>query len=78
MKKAPRKAARGIAHDEPLPEYDFSRAKRGTHAHLANVHAVTIDPDVWTVFPSAKAINEALRAAARIVKHAQSRRRGAA
>ncbi len=78
MKKAPRKAARGVARDEALPEYDFSRARRGTHAHLANVHAVTIDPDVWTVFPSAKAINDALRAAARIVKQAQSRDRGAA
>jgi hypothetical protein len=77
MKKALRKAARGVGN-EVLPEYDFSRARRGTHAHLANVHAVTIDPDVWIVFPSAKAINDALRAAARIVKQAQSRDAGAA
>ncbi len=59
-----------------LPEYDFSRARRGAHSHLTNVHAVAIDPDVWAVFPSAKAVNDALRAAARIVK--QARGRGAA
>jgi hypothetical protein len=74
MKKASRKAAHAVARDEALPEYDFSRATRGTHAHLADVHAVTIDPDVWAVFPSARA----LRAAARIVKQARSRDRGAA
>jgi hypothetical protein len=77
MKKAPRKAARSVAHDKVLPEYDFSRATRGTHAHLADVHAVTIDPDVWAVFPSARPINDALRAGARIVKQARPRGRGA-
>jgi hypothetical protein len=78
MKKAPKKLARGVGDAQMLPEYDFSHAKRGTHSHLADIHAVTIDPDVWAVFPSAKAVNDALRAAARIVKQAQGRGRGAA
>jgi hypothetical protein len=76
MKKASKKPTRRVKDAPMLPEYDFSRARRGTHAHLANVHAVSIDPDVWAVFPSAKAVNDALRAAARIVK--QARGRGAA
>lgn len=78
MKKVPRKPARRASDADMLPEYEFRTAKRGTHVHLTSAHVVTIDPDVWEVFPSAKAINDALRAAAHIVKQARGPRRGAA
>jgi hypothetical protein len=78
MKKSPKKPVRGATDPDMLPEYDFRHAKRGTHAHLAAAHMVTIGPDVWAVFPSARAVNDALRAAVHIVKQARASRRGVA
>lgn len=78
MKKAPKKTARRAKDPDMLPEYDFRNAKRGTHAHLVGAQLVSIDADVWAIFPSAQAVNDALRAAADIVKQARARRRGAA
>ena len=78
MKKGTRKAARkngarGTSRDgrdDILPEYDFSRAKGNRFAarYTASANVVELDPDVAAVFPSAKAVNHALRALAGIIE----------
>jgi hypothetical protein len=57
-----------------LPEYDFSKAVRGKYAgrFAKTTYAVVIDPDVAKVFPDAKAVNEALRALAGIVRRTKT------
>jgi|HubBroStandDraft_2_1064218.scaffolds.fasta_scaffold72518_2 hypothetical protein len=65
MKRVTKKSSARAPRPEMLPEYDLRRARRGTHAHLARARLVAIDPDVWALFPSAEAVNNALRAAAR-------------
>ena len=64
--------------DTMRAEYDFSRAVRGaTHArYAAGSNIVVIDPDVLDVFPDGKAVNEALRALAPVLR-GQRRRRSA-
>jgi hypothetical protein len=46
-----------------LPEYDFSTAVRGKYyeRYQEGTNVVVIDPDVAEVFPTAKAVNDALR-----------------
>ena len=68
--------------DEILPEYDFSRARPNKYAsrYTAGGSVVVLDSDVAAVFPSAREVNEALRALAAIIrKHRTGRipRRGA-
>lgn len=85
MKKRTRKpkengtrSAPRIGQDDILPEYDFSRAKRNPYAarYGASAHLVELDPDVAAAFPSAEAVNHALRALAGIIKeHASKPRR---
>ena len=75
MKKGTRKTARKngaratsrVGRDDILPEYDFSRGRRNPYAarYAASANVVELDPDVAAVFPSAKAVNDALRALAR-------------
>jgi hypothetical protein len=56
--------------DEMREEYDFSGGVRGKYAaHYAEgTRAVVLDADVAKVFPDAKAVNDALRALAKIIE----------
>ena len=56
--------------DEILPEYDFSRARRGTYAsrYTAGSVVVVLEPDVATAFPTSGEANDALRALAQIIR----------
>ena len=62
--------------DEILPEYDFSRARPNKYAsrYTAGGSVVVLDSDVAAVFPSAREVNEALRALAGIIRKHQTRR----
>jgi hypothetical protein len=72
MKRPKRKAAvtRRRKADEVLPEYDFSQARCNKYAsrYARDSVVVTLDPDVASVFPGAREVNEALRALARGMK----------
>jgi len=61
------------------PEYDFSRGVRGVTArrYAQGVNIVLLDPDVAEVFPTARAVNEALRTLARLRRRSRKRRRSA-
>ena len=67
MKKANKLDEPSRASLREIPEVDFSklrRGRRGKYAHLMtgrSVHAVVIDPVVWSHFGSAEAINAALK-----------------
>jgi len=60
--------ARRVAEDDIRPEYDFSRGRPNPYAarFQAGVTVVTLDPDVAESFPDAAAVNDALRALAKI------------
>ena len=64
-----------VAVDEVLPEYDFSRARPNKYAsrYAKGSIVVTLDPDVVSVFPSARAANDALRALAGVIRRYQTR-----
>ena len=53
-----------------LKEYDFSKGVRGKYAkrYAKGTNVVVLDPDVAKVFPSAEAVNDALRTLAEIAK----------
>lgn len=57
-------------------QYDFSKAVRGaTHArYAAGSNIVVIDPKVLDVFPDGRAVNEALRALAPVLRRQRKRR----
>jgi hypothetical protein len=59
-----------LEEDEILPEYDLRGGVRGKYtARLAEgTNLVPLDPDVAKVFPDAKAVNDALRALAKIIE----------
>ena len=65
MKKA--KPARRV---QMLKEYDFSKGVRGKYAkrYAKGTNVVVLDPDVAKVFPSAEAVNDALRTLAEIAR----------
>jgi hypothetical protein len=52
------------------PEYKFSKGVRGKYArrYAQGVNVVTLDPDVAKVFPTSEAVNDSLRALARIIQ----------
>ena len=78
MKKARPKRVRDVEPDDILPEYDFSRGRRNPYAaRMAGGHIIVLEPDVAEVFPDASAVNEALRALARIIRDQGSHRRPA-
>jgi hypothetical protein len=60
-----------------LEEYDFSKGVRGKYAkrYREGTNLVRLDDDVAAMFPSAKSVNDALRALAKIIdqheKHAE-------
>ena len=63
-------------HKEMLPEYDFSNGVRGKYAKqfASGTNLVALAPDVAEIFPDSNAVNEMLRAVAKILlrskKHA--------
>ena len=78
MRKATAKEprTRQVGIDEILPEYDFSRARPNKYAsrYAKGGIVVTLDPDVATVFPSARDVNAALRALAGVIRSHKTRR----
>jgi hypothetical protein len=59
-------------------EYDFAKMKGGVRGKYAKryrawTNVVLLDPDVYKAFPTAAAVNEALRAVLRIAKSVESR-----
>lgn len=82
MKKNDKKKQRTVDRDTMRPEYDFSRAVRGTTAarYAQGANVVVIDPDILDVFPTSASVNEALRALAPVLRQnrlAVARRRSA-
>jgi hypothetical protein len=75
-RKRPRTSTR-VAEDDILPEYDFSNGRRNPYAARIARDAVMVvlDPDVAERFPDAGAVNEALRALARIAERTPGRSR---
>lgn len=67
MKKALIKTKRD---PDMLDEYDFSHGVRGKYVKrlAAGSNIVVLSPDVAEVFPDSDAVNEALRALAKIVR----------
>lgn len=53
-----------------LAEYDFSNGVRGKYAkrYAQGTNLVVLAPDVAKVFPTAEAVNDSLRALARILR----------
>ena len=74
MKKHRGKPSR--TNDFVRPEYDFSKGTRGKHArnYALGTNVVVLDPDVANVFPTAKQVNETLRAVSEIIKKQTSAR----
>ena len=71
MKKSKKKAwPLGSDEDTMRPEYDFSKAVRGVTAarYAEGTNVVLLDPDVAEIFPDTRAVNEALRTIARLVR----------
>jgi hypothetical protein len=66
MKKVS-KPKRAVARDEMREEYDFSGGVRGKYAarFAEGTNLVLLAPDVAAVFPTATAVNRALRAVIR-------------
>jgi hypothetical protein len=76
-KQGTERGARSKAEEDTMrPEYDFSKAERGTTAarYAQGSNVVVLDPDVVRMFPSAAAVNQALRALAEIIKQASPTR----
>lgn len=63
MKKKRVKAVAEVGPDEILAEYDFSTARPNTYARhfTPDCVAVVLEPDVAKAFPTASAVNKALR-----------------
>jgi hypothetical protein len=51
-----------------VPDYDFSHGIRGKYAarYAEGTNVVVLSPDVAEIFPTAQAVNEALRTLVRI------------
>lgn len=78
MKKAKSKAKPDPDRDTLQPEYDFSKAVRGTTAarYAKGTNVVVLDPELRELFPTSEAVNEALRELAAIAKRAGRVKRG--
>jgi hypothetical protein len=69
VKKSERAAARTAARTGRSSEgYDFAQGVRGKYAvrYTAGSTTVVLDPDVAAAFPTARAVNDALRALLRL------------
>ncbi len=80
MKKKASSTRRVSDRDTMRAEYDFSEGVRGATAkrYAEGANIVVIDPDVADVFPDGKAVNDALRALAPIVRQQRTRKRRSA
>jgi len=78
MKKKVSRRRESADRDTMRAEYDFSKGVRGaTHKrYAAGANVVVIDPEVLDVFPDGRAVNEALRALAPVLR-GRGRRRSA-
>lgn len=58
------------AHDDMLPEYDFSQGVRGKHhrAYKAGTNVVFLDRDVARAFTDSVSVNQALRLLVKLAK----------
>jgi hypothetical protein len=76
MKKKASTPPDSFDRDTMRPEYDFSKGVRGITAarYAEGANVVMIDPDVLDVFPDGKAVNEALRALAPMIREQWKRR----
>ncbi len=56
--------------DSLRAEYDFNKGMRGKHAeqYAAGTNVVVIEPDIAAEFPTAKDVNETLRAVAQLLQ----------
>ena len=65
-----KKAAKRKRDPGMLDEYDFSQGERGKYAarYAEGTNVVLLAPDVAAVFRDSKAVNEALRALAKIAR----------
>ncbi len=65
-----KKAAKRKPDPDMLDEYDFSSGVRGKYAkrYVEGTNVVVLAPDVAVMFPDAQAVNEALRALAKIAR----------
>jgi hypothetical protein len=63
--------------DEMREHYDFTGGIRGKYArrYAEGTNVVVLDPDVARLFPSREAVNETLRAVAKIVQIQERRAR---
>ena len=61
--------------EEILPEYDFRGGERGKYAarYAEGTNVVILDPDVAAVYPTAEAVNSALRALAEVARRQAGR-----
>ena len=79
MKKKRKTSRRRKLNDQDTlrAEYDFSKGVRGVTAarYAEGTNIVVVDPEVLDVFPDGKAVNDALRALAPMIR--QRRRRSA-
>ena len=77
MKKASKPVKRGRVREEMREEYDFSSGVRGKYAarFSEGTNVVLLAPDVAARFPTAAAVNKALREAIK-AKSKQAGRRG--
>jgi hypothetical protein len=59
-----------MSSDALRAEYDFSKGVRGKHAeqYAAGTNVVVIEPDIAAEFPTAKDVNETLRAVAQLLQ----------
>ncbi len=66
--RVPRRPA--VHEDTMLPEYDFSKGRRGVTAarYARGSNIVVLEPDVAAAFPDAASVNDALRALIRLAK----------
>jgi hypothetical protein len=53
-----------------LPEYDFSKGRRGVTAarYAEGSNVIVLDPDVAAAFPDAASVNQALRGLIRLAR----------
>jgi hypothetical protein len=74
-KKKRATSSRRINRDDILPEYDFRGGRPNPYAerYASGENVVKLDPDVAAVFPNARAVNDALRALAAIIREHASR-----
>ena len=76
MKRKSSGRTRAKDRDTLRAEYDFSGGARGVTAarYAEGVNVMPIDPAVLDVFPDARAVNEALRALAPVLRRHRKRR----